>query len=238
MSITPTLHPGAPVQAKMPTTEGLKTLFQRGHLRQTGSSCLFGAVVLLLSGMTLLGANVSKLRDSYTRVQHSNAVLLQLGEVDAKLVGVEMTVRGYALTDDPAFLKYQKSEREHTTAAMDKLATLIGTDAARASSYRLLKSLVAKRLALYAYLSGLGPGHAHDVAVAISDPAKRNDMYNARILMARLRDDEMKLLAERQDAATQQAAYSYKLALMIVVLAFVLSAVGFAFTFYGRGRAE
>lgn len=219
------------------TTENLKTLFRRGHLRQTGASCLFGAVVLLLSGMMLLGANVSKLRDSYTRVQRSNAVLLQLAEVDAKLVGVEMTVRGFALTDDPAFLKYQKYEREHATAAMDKLAALIGTDASRASSFKLLKSLVAKRLALYAYLSGLGPGHAHEVSVAIRDPAKRNDMLNARILMAHLRDDEMKLLAARQDAATQQAAYSYKLAFGIVVLAFVLSALGFAFMFYGRGRA-
>jgi len=219
-------------------TENLKTLFRRGHLRQTGVSCLFGAVVLLLSGMMLLGANVSKLRDSYTRVQRSNAVLLQLAEVDAKLVGVEMTVRGFALTDDPAFLKYQKYEREHTTAAMDKLATLIGTDASRASSFRLLKSLVAKRLALYAYLSRLGPGHAHDVAIAIRDPAKRNNMLNARTLMAHLRDDEMKLLAERQDAAAGQAAYSYKLAFGIVVLAFILSALGFAFMFYGRGRVE
>ena len=75
--------------------EGIRILFQRGHMRQTGTSCLFGAVVLLLSGMMLLGANVSKLRDSYTRIQRSNAVLLQLDEVDAKLVGVEMTVRGY-----------------------------------------------------------------------------------------------------------------------------------------------
>jgi CHASE3 domain sensor protein len=219
----------------MSTTGGLRTLFRRGHLRQTGISCLFGAVVLLLSGMMLLGANVSKLRDSYVRVQRSNAILLQLSEVDAKLVGVEMTVRGYALTDDADFLKYQKYEREHTTAAMDKLATLIGTDASRASSYRLLKSLVAKRLTLYAYLSGLGPGHATDVAVAIRDPAKRNDMVNARVLMAHLRDEEMKLLSERQAAATQQAAYSYKLALVIVVLAFALSALGFALMLYGRG---
>jgi two-component system, LuxR family, sensor kinase FixL len=220
------------------TVDRIKARLQHGHLRQAGTSCLFGAVVLLLSGMMLLGANVSKLRDSYNWIQRSNAVLLQIAEVDAKLVGVEMTVRGYALTDDPAFLRYQKYEREHVTAAMDKLAALIGADASHAASFGLLKSLVAKRLALYTYLSGLGPGHAQEVAAAIRDPAKRDDMLNARVLLVHFRDQEMRLLAERQNAAAEQAAGSYELAFVIVVLAFVLSAMGFAFMLYGRGRAD
>jgi CHASE3 domain sensor protein len=219
------------------TVQRIKVLFRRGHLRQTGTSCLFCAVVLLLSGMMLLGANVSKLRDSYAWVQRSDTVLLQLAEVESRLVGVEMTVRGYALTDDPAFLGYQKPERERLLIAMDKLAALLGGDASRAALFMQLQDKTEKRLVLYAYLSALGPGHAQDVAAAIRDPAKRNDMNMAHDLIRLLRVKELKLLAARQDATAQQAAHSYNLAFGIVVLAFALSALGFALMLYGRGRA-
>jgi CHASE3 domain sensor protein len=216
------------------TVNKIKIRLQRGHLRQAGTSCLFGAVVLLLSGMMLLGANVSKLRGSYAWVQRSDTVLLQLAEVESRLVGVEMTVRGYALTDDPVFLRYQKPEHEHLLMAMDKLATLLSGDASRTALFRQLQDKTAKRLALYAYLSALGPGHAQDVAAAIRDRAKRNDMNMAHDLIRLLRDKELKLLAVRQDATAQQATRSYELAFVIVVLAFVLSALGFAFLLYGR----
>ena len=220
------------------TVDRIKLRLQRGHLRQAGTSCLFGAVVLLLSGMMLLGANVSRLRDNYAWVHRSDTVLLQLAEVESRLVGIEMTVRGYALTDDPVFLKYQKPELDHLRVAMDKLAVLLGKDTARAAVFTQLQGRASKRLALYGYLTALGPGHALNVAAAIRDPIKRKDMDMVHALIAQLRDKEMKLLVAQQDAAAEQAASSYELAFVIVVFAFVLSAVGFAFMLYGRGRAD
>ena len=210
------------------------TPFHRGYLRQIGSPVLIAAVVLLLSGVLLLGANVAALRKSSAVVDRTNRALLQIAEVDVKLVGVEMTVRGYALTDDPAFLHYQLYERSHVTAAMDRLATLVAGEVSQAKLFAQLRVLVAKRLTLYAYLSGLGPGHAKEVAAAITDPEKRQVMANARQTLVDLRDRELKLLAERQAAATLQATHTYELAIGIVVLAFLFSALGFALMLYGR----
>lgn len=214
----------------------MKALFVRGHLREMGTPTLFAAVVLLLSGMVLLGANVSELRESYAWVQRSNNTLLRIAEVDSKLVGVEMTVRGYALTDDPAFLGYQRHERTRVTVALNKLTALMAYQPAQAGRLAKLRALVEKRLALYAYLSGLGPGHAKEVAAAITDPQKRNDMLGTRLTLEALRDDELKVLAARQDASARQAAHTYKLAFVVVVLAFLFSALGFVFTLYGRRR--
>jgi len=225
------------MQATSATFQGVRSLFERGHLREMGTPTLFVAVVLLLSGMALLGANVSELRESYAWVERSNNTLLQLAAVDSKLVGVEMTVRGYALTDDPVFLAYQQHERTFTTMALDKLSALLADQPAEAGRLAKLHTLVAKRLALFAQLSALGPGHAKDVAAAITDPQKRGDMLEARLTLEALRDDELKLLAARQDASARQAAHTYKLAFVFVVLAFLFSALGLVFTLYGRRHA-
>jgi CHASE3 domain sensor protein len=216
------------------TFESLKTLFQRGYLRQIGTPVLFAAVVLLLSGVLLLSANVAALRKSSAFVDRTNHTLLQIAEVDARLVGVEMTVRGYALTDDPAFLEYQNNERARLKIAMDKLAPLIADEASQTSGFSRLQVVVAKRLALYAYLSGLGPGHAKAVAAAITDKAKRRGMIEARATLNAMRDRQLQFLAERQATASLQAGRTYELAIGIVVLAFVFSALGFAFALYGR----
>lgn len=203
---------------------------------------LFAAIVLLLSGIVLLGANVSVLRANSALVQRTDDALIQISEVDAKLVGVEMTVRGYALTDNPSFLSYQLYERSHVTTSMARLATLIAREVSQAGRFARLRVLVAKRLALYTYLSDLGPGHAKEVAAAITDPDKRHDMLLARIHLTEMRDQELKLLAERQVASARQASRTYALAIGIVVLAFGFGALGFVFSLYWhndekRGRS-
>ncbi len=220
------------------TIHNVKLLFRRGDLRQIGSSALFGAVVLLLCGMVLLGSNITRLRDSYAWVQRSNAILLQLAEVDSKLVGVEMTVRGYALTDDPMFLKWQKDERKRTLTALSKLAVLLGNDPMHTDHVKWLRTLVGRRLALYAHLSALGPGHAKEVAAAIRDPVERSDMLNARLVLEHVRAQELTVLNERQATAAEQSVQSYKLAFGIVVLAFVLSALGFTLMFYAAPKGQ
>ena len=218
--------------------DSVKLLFRRGHLRQTGTSTLFAAVVLLLCGMMLLGANVTRMRDSYAWVQRSNAILLGLAEVDSKLVGVEMAVRGYALTDDPIFLKWQKDQRQRTLIALDKLVVLLGNNPMHDDHIKQLRMFVGRRLALYAHLSALGPGHAKDVAAAIRDPVKRADMANARLVLEQVRAQELTVLNERQATASEQSMQSYKLALEIVMLAFALSALGFSLTFYAAPEEQ
>ncbi len=196
-------------------------------------------MVLLLCGMVLLGSNVTRLRDSYAWVQRSNAILLQLAELDSKLVGVEMTVRGYALSDDPIFLKWQRDERGRTVVALNNLATLLGNDPMHADHVKRLRTLVGRRLALYAYLSALGPGHARDVAAAIRDPGQAFGYGQCpRLCWSIVRAQELNLLNERQAMAAAQTVQGYKLAFGIVVLAFVLSAMGFTFMFYGEPEAK
>ena len=210
----------------------------RGYLRQIGTPTLIGSVVLLICALLLLGANVSALRDSFVWVQRTDDVLVQLSEVETRLVGNELTVRGFALTDDPVFLTYQKSEQDQMAAAMGKLTTLIAEEPSQASRFTVLRGLVDKRLTHFTYLTSLGPGHAQEVAVAIRDPDKRAVMRAARAQVITMRAEELKLLANRQAAVAEQSTRAYELAIGIVILAFVFGALGFAFAQIGRGRDE
>jgi CHASE3 domain sensor protein len=213
-------------------------LVRQGYLRQIGTPTLIGSVVLLICALLLLGANVSALRNSFTWVQRTDDVLVQLSEVETRLVANELTVRGFALTDDPVFLTYQKSEQDQMAAAMVKLTTLIAEEPSQASRFAVLRGLVDKRLTHFAYLTSLGPSHAQDVAVAIRDPQKRAVMRAARAQVITMRNEELKLLANRQAAVAQQSTRAYQLAIGIVLMAFVFGGLGLAFAQIGRGRAE
>ncbi len=220
------------------SSHGLHILVRRGHLRQMGMQMLAVAVVLLLSAVLLLGVNVSALHKSFAWVQRTNDMLVQIAEVETRLVGNELTVRGYALTDDPVFLTYQKSEQIQMTTAMRKLAALVAEEETQAGRFAKLRDLVSQRVAHFAHLTSLGPGHAQDVRAAIVDPGRRTVMRASRALLADMRAEELKLLAQRQAAATQQASRTYWLAVGIVVLAFVFGGLGLAAMQYSSRPAD
>ena len=210
----------------------------RGYLRQIGTPTLIGSVVLLICALLLLGAKVSALRNSFAWVQRADDVLVQLSEVETRLVANELTVRGYALTDDPVFLTHQKSEQNQMATAIRKLTALIADEPLQKNRFATLRSLVDKRMAHFAHLTSLGPGHAQDVAVAIRDPQERTVMRAARAQVITMRNEELKLLADRQAAVAEQSTRAYELAIGIVVLAFVFAVLGFAFAQIGRNGVE
>ena len=195
---------------------------------------LLGAVVLLVSAMAMLSENVSQVRESYAWVQRSNAALLDLAEINTQVMGIDMTVRGYALTGNPAFLKYEADNRELLRRAIDDLASLTSHEPGHSVSIATLRVLVARHEAVFSRLSALGPGHLKDVAAAITDPAKREARYAVQRALTVLHADEVSLLTARRSAAERQASRTFEIAFGIVFLAFVASALGFALVLHGR----
>ncbi len=63
-------------------------------------------------------------------------------------------------------------------------------------------------------------------------------MRASRALLADMRAEELKLLAQRQAAATHQASRTYWLAVGIVVLAFVFGGLGLAAMQYSSRPAD
>ena len=216
--------------------KGLTVLLRRGHLRPIGTPTLIAAAVLLICALLLLGANVSALSDSFAWVQRTDNALMALSDIELRVIGNELTLRGYALTDDPRFLLFHKNETKVMWAATYKLGEAIGDDPEQVARYRRLREVLNQRSNLLSRLFGLGPAHARDVAAAIVDAGYRNVLFIARQQIADFRAEELKLLAERQAATTLQAKRTYAIAVAIVFLAFLFGALGFAFEMFGRSR--
>jgi CHASE3 domain sensor protein len=219
------------------TPSKFRDFLERAGLRDVGVPTLLAAVVLFVTAMTMLSANVSAVRESYGRVQRSNSVLLDIAEINTLVMGIDMTVRGYALTDNPDFLVYEADNRDRLGIRIDHLASLASDDPAQRARIAKLRALVARHVEVFAQLSSLGPGHAKEVAAVIVDPEKRKIRYAAQNTLTAMHDGEMKRLAARQQAAEHQVSHAFYLALGIIAFAFVAGGVGFALTLFGRRAA-
>jgi CHASE3 domain sensor protein len=200
--------------------------YKHGILRELGMPALFGAGVLLISATLLLGVNIAAMRGSLASIEHSQRILLAVADIEAGEMGDQLTVRGYALTGDASFLRYQKMERDKLDHAMARLTVLTQSDPAGAQRIRAIRSLVNTHMANYAGISGFGPDKAGIVAQAINDDKKRAVMFETRGALASFRADQVRTLGERQDYLTRQLSRSFELALGIIVAAFLLGGLG------------
>jgi CHASE3 domain sensor protein len=215
----------------------LVDFLERAGLRELGLPMLIAAVVLFVAAMAMLGANVSALRENYSRVQQSNSVLLELAEINTLVMGIDMTVRGYALTDNPDFLVYEADNRRRLGYAIENLSSFESADQGQSARISRLRTLVAQQEELFSQLSGLGPGHAKEVATAIADPAKRKIRYAVQDTLTAIHNDEIKLLAARQQKAERQVSYTFNIAVSIIAFAFIAGTIGFALTLHNRRAA-
>jgi CHASE3 domain sensor protein len=204
------------------------------NLPEFGVSALIAAVVMFVAAMAMLNQNVTQLRRSFGWVEQVYAVQKRIDAVNNRLSGVELTVRGFALTGDPAFLRRYRNTHGYLIAAMRELHDLTAADTALQADYAELERAVALHEALYGSLIGQGPQHQAVVAEAITNPAKRQ--FNGRAIQAlnRMEATEQRLWAKRQADAERDARTTYAIALGIAGLAFLTGSLGFALTLFGR----
>jgi CHASE3 domain sensor protein len=205
---------------------GVLQAYKRGILRELGLPALFGAAVLFFSATLLLGVNISAMRANLTWIEHAQNILLEISIAEAGVVGDELTVRSYALTGDPRFLRYQTAERNKLTKSIARLKTLAAVEPREAERMRKIHGYVLEHMALYASITGMGPDKASIVGKVINDDSKRKIMFTLRGALALYRADEMRILSERQRNLTQQLSQAFVLAIGIIVAAFVLGGVG------------
>lgn len=208
----------------------------QGLFRELGVPALAVSLVLFVSAMTLLGANLSELRASNGRVQQTNEVILQLAMVNTDILRIEMTVRGYALSGDPDYFTWLKMAEEADRARLDALEKEASGDADERSDVTTLKRLLAAQSAYFNQLiQRLATDRAGVIAeiVDYSKKVKRRPIEN---LLANMRDDQMRRLREQQQVAEDRVVDAYRYAIAISSLALVFGAAGFALILSARRR--
>ena len=197
-----------------------------GILRELGLPALFGAAVLFFSATMLLGVNISAMRANISWIERTQAILGEISEAEAGVVGDELTVRSYALTGDRRFLTFQKIERNRLTSALARIEPLAALEPGGVARLRTIRDAVQKHMAVYASITGMGPDKASIVARVINDDAKRKVMFAARYVLRDYRRDEVRILGERQQSLTRQLSQAFFLAIGIILAAFALGGLG------------
>ncbi len=196
---------------------------RRRYLRDLGLPIIFGAAVLFVSATLLLGVNISALQNNLTLLQHCQDVLRNVTVLETAIMGDEMTVRGYALTGDKRFLRYQDSEHDKAVQAMRELDRLTASESEHAKLTGQIHNDVVRHLAIFKELKGSG---AALVAKAAIDPNIRATTARARHGLDVLRSQEQDKLAERQREMTAQISRAYFLSIGIILAAVLLGGFG------------
>jgi CHASE3 domain sensor protein len=174
-------------------------------------------VLLGLLALVFLGQVVFLLA-TVGRVEHTDAVLTHTHELQRLLVDGETGVRGYALTDDPAFLAPFHAAEAQTGPAFDELSALVTDNPAQGERVAALR---ADHAAWQVYTRRMvevvrGGGDARAV-VRTGEGKRRMDGMRARL--AEFVGVEEGLRAERTRAARTAtravAAVSLALALLL-----------------------
>lgn len=210
----------------------LRPLLKKGWLRPVGKQVMIVSAVLLLAAILLLGVNYDHLSRSYQLDEETDAAMATIDRTESKLVGVEMSLRGYALTHQPEFLRWRQRERHDLEDQLDQLAAALINEPAQKSIFAETRSLIMKRIALYDYLAT--PEHAGEVAHVITDPVLREDMRQARTKLTEMRRIQRTLKQERQKAMVAEARDTVALTGGIVVLAFLSVVLGIIMVLSGE----
>jgi len=216
----------------------LGEFLDRGFLRELGIPALVASLVLFVCAMTLLGANISEMRAGYARVQQTNEVLLQIAMTNNDILRDDMVVRGYALSGDPIYLKWQKMAKDAMRTRLVSLDKLLADDPDQHAEMQVLKKMVDSHIAYFDRLAGLVPTDRSQVIAEIVDYGKKVKRGPIENMLAHLRIDETQRLAERQSDAEMRVVGAYRYAIAISVVALLLGAFGFAILIHSRRSAR
>jgi signal transduction histidine kinase len=212
--------------------EAQRSIERLERARVTGRT-LFGfaalgvSVVLVLLATIALGASVSRLRDSFGWVGHTNIVLQAISGIEIDLLRAESGIRAYVITGDNAYLADYRAGRGNLRSDVGVLARQVADNAAQRARVAALRPLLDTRIAQFDAAVREGPAaslaQGHD-AQRIAD---RLRMVGAiRNGIDGLRKAELALLAQRQDVAEARTRGALVIALLAAALAIVSGGLG------------
>ena len=194
------------------------SVLERGF-SEVGQAMLVTGLVLLVSAAVLLFAAEGKLRRSNGEVQRTTAALLQLDEIEALVIGVDYSARGFALTGQDLFRTHEHDKQIGLKQAVMQLYGLMAPS--QHAAIENLGDLADKHAAVYAALVSKGPGQLKEVAAVITDPVERKKRYDVMAALSSLRQEELDALTVEQANTAYQLRYTSILTFLIVAVAFL-----------------
>jgi two-component system, LuxR family, sensor kinase FixL len=187
------------------------------------SGLLAVALVLFVGAAVALAFGLSKVKERFFWVEHTNEALRSVAATERALLEAESGERGYLLTGESSYLDSYNRSQADIPRLLTTLKQLVADNAEQTRRLTDLGPDLEARRAEFKTAVELGPGRL-DEALAVLRTARSNQL-TARIedQLGQFRGIELSLLEERQRAADSTVVAATFLA---VGLALLCAAVG------------
>lgn len=184
------------------------------------------AMGLFVGAAVALNLNLSRLKDSFAWVEHTNEVLRNISASERALLEAESGERGYLLTGERSYLDSYNRSQVQIPKLLDLLRQLVSDNPNQTERLDGLRQSINARLEEFRQAIEAGPGRLND-ALAILTTA-RSTQLTPRIedKIAQFRQAELSLLEERQQNADHAAVLATFFAGATSILALLSAAVG------------
>jgi two-component system, LuxR family, sensor kinase FixL len=181
---------------------------------------------LLVAAAIALTVNLTRLRDSFAWVDHTNEVLLQISDIERALLTAESGERGYLLTGENSYVESHNRVQTAMPGLLAGLETLISDNPAQTQRLVQLRPSIEARLAEFKQAVELGPSRLNEALAILTTARSRQLTPQIERGLEQLRQAETGLLKQRQTDADRVTALITFFASALALLGLLSAAVG------------
>lgn len=211
-----------------------------GHLRPAGTEMVAAALVLLLSGMLLMGANMSALHRLGLATERSYQALLKMSDVDTNILASELSMRSFAATGEAEFIWRHRTRMKSVEDGLADLSVLLAEYPEDVAVLQRLRGFAEGRKKMFADLIVFKPTRANPATDMVMDAKVRQARMDTGKMLSVMRTQELKRVVARQQASESKARQTFILSAGVVIVSFGLGLLGLFFsgTIGRKGQAD
>jgi two-component system sensor kinase FixL len=184
------------------------------------------ALGLFVVAAIALSLNLTRLRDSFAWVEHTNEVLRNVAAAQRALLEAESGERGYLLTGESSYLDSYNRSWAQIRGLFDLLSQLVSDNPDQTQRLSELRQSIDARLAEFRQAVELGPARLNDALAILRTARSRQLTPQIEDKFAQFRQAELSLLEERQRTTDFAVVLATSFAAAMGILALLTAAIG------------
>lgn len=184
------------------------------------------ALGLSLALAVALSFNLTRMRESFAWVRHTNEVLRVLSEAERQLLEAESAERGYLLTGERSYLENYNRAQTEIPKLFATLGEAVSDNSAQALLVAELRRNIDARLDEFRRAIEFGPARLADALAILTTARARQLTPEIGRNVAEIRQAELALLEQRQRLADENGTSTTLTAAALSILVVLGAAIG------------
>jgi two-component system sensor kinase FixL len=187
---------------------------------------IFTAFILSLVLGIALSFNLTRMRDAFAWVEHTNEVLRQLSAAERQLLEAESSERGYLLTGETSYLENYHQAQALIPDLLSALRTSASDNPVQTGRIDQLRENIDARLGEFKQAIDFGPKRPQEALGVLTNAKARRLTPEIERQVAEIRQAELTLLGERQRIADERVTATTYTAAALSIFIVLGAAVG------------